>query len=66
MEAELVPRYPHVETVSFTFLDKPMVEFELQPLGVNVMDVPYIANIIQASTRSCPRRRLLYSARAWG
>jgi Ca2+-dependent lipid-binding protein len=55
-----------VETVSFTFLDKPMVEFELQPLGVNVMDVPYIANIIQASTRSCPSPRMLYSARAWG
>lgn len=52
MELELVPRYPHAETASFTFLEKPIVEFELQPLGVNVMEVPYIANIIQVRRRA--------------
>ncbi len=46
-EMDLVPRYPHVQTASFTFLETPTCDFDIQPMGVSVMEVPYIANLVQ-------------------
>jgi hypothetical protein len=47
MEVDLVPRYPHAQTVSFSLLDKPIIEFEVQPLNaqVNLMEVPGLAPV---------------------
>jgi len=47
-EMDLVPRYPHVQTASFTFLETPICEFDIQPMGVSVMEVPYLAAILQS------------------
>lgn len=47
-EMDLVPRYPHVQTASFTFLETPICDFDVQPMGVSVMEVPYLAAILQS------------------
>ena len=47
LEIDLVPQYPHMQTYAFTFLETPVVDFEITPLGVNLMEVPYVANYIQ-------------------
>ena len=45
---DLVPRYPHISTASFTFLETPVCEFDILPMGVSVMEVPYLAAILQS------------------
>ncbi|KAM3571860.1 hypothetical protein VYU27_006115 [Nannochloropsis oceanica] len=47
-EMDLVPRYPHISTASFTFLETPICEFDILPMGVSVMEVPYLAAILQS------------------
>lgn len=47
-EMDLIPKYPHIQTASFTFLETPVCEFDIQPMGVSLMEVPYLAAIVQA------------------
>lgn len=81
MEIDLVPRYPHMQTMAVTFLgaflclfwirhaigpaltlcfflsihilrtDTPAIDFDITPLGVNLMEVPYIASVLQKMVR---------------
>lgn len=47
VEIDLVPEFPHAQTVMFTFLKKPIFDFDLLPLQINIMDIPGIAQLIK-------------------
>jgi hypothetical protein len=53
-----VPQFPHAKTVLATFLDQPVIDFDVVPLGLNVMEVPGLFQVRHTgfSQRRCAHR----------
>ena len=66
MEIDLVPQSPHAQTVTFSFLERPIVDFEITPLGVNIMEVPYLASLIQQQVVQGINEQILDPAKVSG
>lgn len=60
VQVRLDDEYPFIDTLQVSLLEEPTVEFSVRPLhSVDVMDVPWISNLIRQSVNEFVHNALL-------
>lgn len=53
IEVDLIPQFPHAQTLMVTFLEKPILDFQIIPLkSVNLTEIPGLAQLLSSLIHS--------------